>query len=84
MNIKVFGAANCAGCVTVKDILETKGIGFEYLDVNSVVNYEEAMAYGVRSIPTVVVERGGVEHFFTGASKPTIDSILLHIEGDKV
>ena len=84
MSIVVFGADFCAGCKTVKDILKSKGILFVERDVNNVDHMEEAQKHGVRSIPTVVYTAKDAVHIFTGASKMTIDSMLLHIEGDKV
>lgn len=79
MEVKVFGMTNCAGCDTVKTLLVNKGVEFEYRDVMNVNHMEEAARYGIRGVPTVVIERGGVEHFFTGSTKPIIDDILLHI-----
>lgn len=79
MEVKVFGMENCAGCVTVKQVLKSKGVLFEELDVMNVDHMSEAQKYGVRGVPTVVVECGGVEHFFTGSTKPVIDSLLLQI-----
>lgn len=79
MNIKLFGSADCAGCVVVKQLLTVNGVAFEYFDVMHHADMETASKYGIRGIPTVVVERDGVEHFFTGSTKPTVDSLLLHI-----
>jgi glutaredoxin len=84
MKVKVFGAENCAGCKTVKDILRVSGVEFHYYDVNHHLDMEVASEYGVRSIPTVVIERGGVQRFFVGASKVQIDAMLLKIQGGKV
>ncbi|MNC24476.1 Glutaredoxin [compost metagenome] len=75
----VFGADFCAGCKTVKDTLKSKGIEFAERDVNNVDHMEEAQKHGVRSIPTVVYKAADGTHIFTGASKMTIDSILLHV-----
>lgn len=84
MSLTVFGMENCSGCVTVKRVLKDQGIEFEYRDVMNVDHMDEAMKHNVRSVPTVVYEAKDGVHIFTGASKMTIDSILLHIEGDKV
>lgn len=83
MSIMVFGADSCAGCKTVKDTLKSKGIEFIERDVNNVDHMEEAQKHGVRSIPTVVYTSPDGVHIFTGASKMTIDSLLLHVsEGE--
>lgn len=84
MSVIVFGMSNCAGCVTVKNIFKQKGIEFIERDVMNVDHMDEAMKHNVRSVPTVVYEAKDGVHIFTGASKMTIDSILLFVEGDKV
>lgn len=55
MEIKVFGATACPGCVTVKTLLGKRGINFVEYDVNNFDDMEVAMAFGVRSIPTVAI-----------------------------
>lgn len=84
MSIVVFGADFCAGCKTVKDTLKSKGIEFVERDVNNVDHMEEASKHGVRSIPTVVYTAADGIHIFTGASKMTIDSLLLHVSEDEI
>lgn len=79
MEVIVFGMDNCAGCVTVKDVLKSKGVFFVEYDVMNTDHMEKAQSFGVRSVPTVVVEQGGVEHVFTGSTKPVIDSLLLQL-----
>lgn len=79
MEIKVFGMTNCAGCDTVKAVLKQKGIEYHYYDVMHHADMGTASEFGIRSVPTVVVERGGVEYFVTGSTKESIDSILSHI-----
>lgn len=79
MEILVFGMDKCAGCVTVKEVLKSKGVFFVEYDVMNTDHMAKAQHYGVRGVPTVVVESGGVEHFFTGSTKPVIDSLLLQI-----
>lgn len=53
---KVFGAANCTGCVTVKRMLAQCDIEYTEYDVNSLEGMEEAMKYNVRSIPTLELD----------------------------
>lgn len=79
MTIKVFGMENCSGCVTVKTLLKSKGVEFVERDVMNIEHMDEASKYGVRSVPTTVVTFGGVEHIFTGSTKPVLDSLLLQI-----
>jgi glutaredoxin len=79
MRVKVFGMENCAGCDTVKAVLTSKGVEFEYRDVMNVKHMEEAQLAGVRAVPTTFVVVDGVEHVFTGSTKAVIDSIKLHV-----
>ena len=79
IEVKVFSMENCAGCTTVKNILEQKGVSYNEYDVMSIENMELAQKFGVRSVPTTVLAVGGVEHVFTGSSKAVLDSIKLHI-----
>jgi glutaredoxin len=79
MEVIVFGMENCAGCTTVKTVLKQKGVEFVERDVMNVEHMEEAQKHGVRSVPTVVLEASDGTHIFTGSSKMTIDSLLLHI-----
>lgn len=69
MSIKVFGATACPGCVTVKTLLNKRGIAFTEYDVNNVDDMEAAMAYNVRGIPTVVVGKLDGEDIFVGAAQ---------------
>jgi glutaredoxin len=78
MMIKVFGMQNCSGCDTVKTLLKTKGVEFVELDVMNPDHMAEAQTYGVRGVPTVVINNDGTEHVFTGSTKPVLDSIILH------
>lgn len=78
MSVKVFSMVNCAGCETVKALLSAKDVEFEQRDVMNPDHMAEAQQYGVRGVPTVVINKDGVEHIFTGSTKPVLDSILLH------
>jgi thioredoxin 1 len=60
--VKDFYADWCAPCRMMKPVieeLEKEGINVEKIDVDS--NQSEAMKYGVRGIPTIVVEKDGQE-----------------------
>lgn len=77
-DVKVFGMADCAGCTTVKNTLDARGVAYSVVDIFE--NEQLASQYRVRTLPTtLVVDADGVEHIFVGAAKPTIDSILLHV-----
>jgi thioredoxin 1 len=75
VTIKKFSAAWCGPCRALAPVInEIKGgyIGnssviFEDYDVD--VAYEEATKYGIRSVPTVIIEKDGKEvERFTGMS----------------
>lgn len=80
MEIKVFGMENCAGCVTVKNILNQKGIEFVERDVMNVEHMEEAQKHGVRSVPTTVITHKDGVDVFVGSAQVTLDLIKLAVE----
>jgi thioredoxin 1 len=64
ITVKKFSAAWCGPCRALAPVMnEIKGqfsnVVFEEYDVD--VAYDEATKYGIRSVPTVVLERDGVE-----------------------
>lgn len=80
MRVLVFGMVNCAGCTTVKNVLNQRGVEFAERDVMNVEHMAEAQIHGVRAVPTTVITgEDGLSHVFTGSTKATIDSILLHV-----
>lgn len=61
----VFGKKNCAGCDQAKALLDSKGLGYQYIDV---MLSKEAQALfrekGFRSVPQIYkdgIHLGGVE-----------------------
>lgn len=54
MAFTIFGKANCAGCDQAKNLLESKGIAYEYVDI---MNSPSAMAMfrssGFRAVPQI-------------------------------
>jgi thioredoxin 1 len=70
ITVKKFSAAWCGPCRALAPVInEIKGqfsnVKFEEYDVD--VAYEEATKYGIRSVPTVIMEKNGVEiERFTG------------------
>jgi thiol-disulfide isomerase/thioredoxin len=72
LTVKKFSAAWCGPCRTLAPIInEVKtqftNVIFEDYDVD--VAYDEATKYGIRSVPTIIMEKDGVEvERFTGMS----------------
>ena len=70
VTVKKFSAAWCGPCRALAPMMnEIKGqfsnVRFEEYDVDEA--YEEATKYGIRSVPTVVMEKDGIEvERFTG------------------
>lgn len=79
MEVKVFGMTNCGGCETVKSILKSKGVEFEYRDVMNVDHMDEAQKHGVRSVPTTVVTHTEGVDVFVGSSHQTIELIKFAV-----
>ena len=60
--IKYFSAAWCGPCKAFKPVMnEIKSEGYyvEFIDIDMLTDL--AQKYNVRSVPTVVIEEGGVE-----------------------
>ena len=72
VTVKKFSAAWCGPCRALAPVMnEIKGqfsnVKFEDYDVDEA--YDEATQYGIRSVPTVIIEKDGKEvDRFTGAS----------------
>ena len=77
---KYFSATWCGRCKAFKPVMnEVAGEGYmvEFLDVDN--NSEMASKYGVRSVPTTIIEENGVEvNRFVGAipKQQVIDKLL--------
>ena len=61
-SIKYFSAVWCGPCKAFKPIMNEiagEGYSIEFIDVDQEQN--KATKYGVRSVPTVVIEENGIE-----------------------
>jgi thioredoxin 1 len=64
IEVKKFEASWCGPCKALKPIFENvaskyNDVNFSYVDVDE--NFELASKYGIRSVPTVVIEKNGKE-----------------------
>ena len=64
INIKYFSASWCGPCKVTKPIIselknEVSGLTVDFIDVDE--NYEESLKYQIRSVPTIILERSGLE-----------------------
>lgn len=64
LTVKKFSAAWCGPCRALAPVMnevksQFSNVKFEEYDVD--VAYEEATKYGIRSVPTVIFEKNGIE-----------------------
>lgn len=86
LTVKKFSASWCGPCRALAPVMnEIKGqfsnVKFEEYDVDEA--YNEATEYGIRSVPTVVIVKDGVEvDRFTGASSKLtyVNAINEHLK----
>ena len=54
MYVKIYGKKNCPQCEQAKALLESKSLGYEYIDLGSNIEaMQEARAKGWRSVPQI-------------------------------
>ena len=78
--MKYFSATWCGPCKTFKPVMNEiagEGYSIEFIDVDQEQN--KATKYGVRSVPTVVIEENGIEvdRFVGSMSKQQVLDKLL-------
>ena len=57
MYIQVYGKKNCPQCEQAKALLESKSLGYEYIDLGSNIEaMQEAKARGWRSVPQITID----------------------------
>lgn len=69
MYVKLYGKKNCPQCEQAKALLESKSLGYEYIDLGSNIEaMQEARAEGWRSVPQVSIDNkhlGGYKELVT-------------------
>jgi thioredoxin 1 len=64
VTVKKFSAVWCGPCSALKPVFEEVKKGFDnvkFTDYDVDTDFEAATQYGIRSVPTVVIEKDGVE-----------------------
>ena len=57
MYIQVYGKKNCPQCEQAKALLDSKSLGYEYIDLGSNIEaMREAKAKGWRSVPQIIID----------------------------
>ena len=57
MYVKLYGKKNCPQCEQAKALLESKSLGYEYIDLGSNIEaMQEAKAKGWRSVPQITID----------------------------
>lgn len=70
--IKVYSANWCTGCKAIKKVLNSKGITFIEVDIDTLEGMKEAKELNIRAIPITVVG----DKRFVGSKPETIADIL--------
>ena len=52
----LFTASWCSGCSSVKKTLDSKGIAYETIDIDSPEGMELAAKYSIRSLPSALID----------------------------
>ena len=57
MYVKIYGKKNCPQCEQAKALLDSKSLGYEYIDLGSNIEaMQEARAKGWRSVPQIIID----------------------------
>ena len=66
----VYGKPNCQGCDQAKALLESKGLGYEYVDVMKTPSAQALFREkGFRSVPQIFLNGEHIEGGFEGLKK---------------
>lgn len=72
MKVEIYGAGWCLYCKSAVSLCESKGIAFDYIDVDDTANLrvlEERMGAKARTVPQIFVDGRFVPGGFTGFTK---------------
>lgn len=67
---KIYGKPNCQGCEQAKALLDSKGIGYQYIDVMRTPSAQALFREsGFRSVPQIFLNGEHIEGGFEGLKK---------------
>lgn len=67
LGYKIYGKSNCQGCDQAKALLESKGLGYEYVDVMKTPSAQTLFREkGFRSVPQIFLNGEHLEGGFEG------------------
>jgi glutaredoxin len=69
MKVEIYGAEWCSYCKQAVKLCETKGITFDYIDIDETPNLrqlEERVGSKVRTVPQIFLDGKHVQGGFTG------------------
>lgn len=70
LGYKIYGKPNCQGCDQAKALLESKGLGYEYVDVMKTPSAQTLFREkGFRSVPQIFLNGEHLEGGFEGLKK---------------
>lgn len=82
MNIKLIGGAWCSGCAGMKQTLESLGLSYTYVDIDTTEGSEFAMKHRVCSLPTVIIDYKDTTTVVVGAkNKAFMKDLINELEG---
>ena len=67
MQIKLVGSAWCSGCSGMQKTLDSMGLTYDYIDIDTIEGSEFAQQYKVRSLPTMVINYNGITTVVVGS-----------------
>jgi thioredoxin 1 len=73
ITVKKFHATWCGPCkqlAPMLDYLSTQYPGVDFISIDIDENNEQVAGYGIKSVPTVIIEKNGVEIFRFVGIKP--------------
>lgn len=78
MKTMLFTLPTCPSCPPAKDLLELKGIDFEYVDASTSDGMKLAQKYGVGKVPALIIigEDGDIKDSARGFNE--IDALISH------